>query len=145
MRDSMGFSLPEAIIVLWLAVILAAAALPGVIRLGRGWALVGGTRMLESSLLWARMHAVTSNDSLALIVEPGGRRFMWQDSTGSLYGNSIRDLPGGIAITKSPSRPLRFYQHGNAAPAGTFVVQGTTGSYRVIVSLMGRIRIERAP
>jgi Tfp pilus assembly protein FimT len=100
--------------------------------------------MVETSLQWGRSHAIAANTGLVLIVDSDGKRFYWTDAyTGDRYEGTVRYLPVGIRITSSPRRPLRFYQRGNAVPAGTFVVQGEAGSWRVIVSPSGRIRTQR--
>ncbi len=138
-----GQGLLETLVVLGLVGILAGGAAPGVHRMNQEWALWGGVRLLESSLFWARTHAIAANDSLALIISPDGRSFFWQDPGGSRYLNSERHFPAGVCIIQSPRRPLRFFQHGNAAPAGTFVIQGEAGTYRVVVSILGRIRVQR--
>jgi prepilin-type N-terminal cleavage/methylation domain-containing protein len=138
-----GFGLLELVIVLGLIAIIAASAVPGMHRINQEWALWGGARLLESSLLWARTHAIAANDSLALMIDNGGARFYWQDPTGARYQSSIRLLPAGVRITQAPRRPVCFFPRGNAVPAGTFVVQGATGSYRVVVSALGRIRVQR--
>lgn len=77
-------------------------------------------------------------------VSDDGCRYGWIDAaSGEKYSNSTRDLPNKIRIESAPRRPLRFYQYGNAAPAGTYVIQGEAGSYSVVVSPGGRIRIQR--
>jgi Tfp pilus assembly protein FimT len=131
------------LVVLGLLGIVAGGATPGIHRINQEWALWGGARLVESSLLWARTHAISANDSLIFIVDEGGRRFYWSNPEGKRYENSIRYLPAGVCITQSPRKPLRFFQHGNAVPAGTFVIQGQAGTYRVVVSVMGRIRVQR--
>jgi prepilin-type N-terminal cleavage/methylation domain-containing protein len=139
-----GFTLVECLVGLTLAGILVSAAAPPVRRLTHSFALWGGLRMVETSLRWGRSHAIAANTGLALIVDDDGRRFYWADAhTGERYDSTIRHLPPGIRIASSPRRPLRFYQRGNAVPAGTFVVQGEAGSWRVIVSPSGRIRTQR--
>jgi type II secretory pathway pseudopilin PulG len=142
-RIARGFALLELVFVSGLIAIMAAIALPGMKRINQEWTLWGGTRLLESSLLWARAHAITANDSLSLVVDSEGYRIYWQDSAGTRYLGSIRTLPAGVRITQAPRRPLCFFPRGNAVPAGTYVVQGQAGSYRVIVSAMGRVRVMR--
>lgn len=131
------------LIVLGLVGVMAGGASPGVHRIRQEWALWGSAHLVESSLLWARAHAIASNDSLTFIIDLNGSRFYWLAPDGTRYDNSIHNLPPGVSIVKSPLKPLRFFQHGNAVPAGTFVVQGQAGTYRVVVSVMGRVRVVR--
>ena len=139
-----GVSLVELVIMLACASILLVIAVPNLHRLRQEWALWGSARLLESSLQWGRLHAISENSSLALVVDEDGRRFYWMDPvTGEFYQSTVRYLPGQTAIVGKPGRPLRFHQHGNAAPAGTYILQGETGIYRVVVNPGGRIRIER--
>ncbi|MBZ5495116.1 MAG: hypothetical protein LAP85_01835 [Acidobacteriia bacterium] len=140
-----GVGLVELLLVLGLIGIVAGSAAPGIHRMNQEWALLGGTRLVESSLLWGRTHAIAANDSMIFVIDQGGRRIYWLDPNGTRYENSVRYLPPGVSITQSPRKPLRFFQHGNAVPAGTFVIQGKAGSYRVIVSVLGRIRVQRNP
>jgi Tfp pilus assembly protein FimT len=143
LRDTFGVGLVEVIIVLGLLGIMAGSAAPGIHRINQEWALWGGAHMLETSLLWARNHAIAANDSLVLMIDQDGRRFYWQDPAGTRYESSVRYFPAGVRIVQSPRRPLRFYQHGNAVPAGTFVIQGSAGTYKVVVNVMGRVRVQR--
>jgi Tfp pilus assembly protein FimT len=135
----------ELLLVLGLMGIIASGAAPGIHRINQEWALWGSVRLVESSLLWARTHAIAVNDSLTFVIDQEGRRFYWLTPDGMCYENSMRYLPAGVRIIQSPRKPLRFYQHGNAAPAGTFVIEGPAGRYRVVVSIMGRIRVLRDP
>jgi len=139
-----GYSLVELVIVLACVSILLSATVPNVFRLRKEWELWGGARLLESSLQWGRMHAIAANTPLLFQVEENGRKFYWTDpASGEPYAGSVRDLPGQVRIVASPRRPLRFYQHGNAAPAGTYTLGGDAGSYSVVVAPGGRIRIQR--
>lgn len=143
-RNGSGVSLIEMLIILSCAGILLTAAVPNFNHLQQQWTLWGGTHLLESSLHWGRAHAVSANTSMMLTIEDDGRRFYWSDGySGERLEGTVRHLPGRVRIAASPRRPLRFYQHGNAAPAGTYVVQGEAGSYRVVVSPGGRIRVLR--
>jgi Type II transport protein GspH len=139
-----GITLVELAIVLTGACILLAAAVPSLDRLHREWTLWGAARLLERSLQWGRMHAVTTNSSLVFEIDPEGRHFYWADpGNGEEYVSTVRYFPGRVRIVGSPGRSLRFFPRGNAAPAGTFVLQGEAGFYRVVVNPAGRIRVER--
>ncbi len=96
------------------------------------------------TLLWGRMHAITANTSMMLVINAEGRGFYWADpASGAPYHYSTRALPGDVRITSAPRRPLRFYQHGNAVPAGSYVITGDIGAIRIVVNPGGRIRIQR--
>ena len=144
LKNPCGFSLLECLIVISCAVILITIAIPNLYRLSNEWTLWGTTRSLESSLQWGRMHAITSNTPMLFNVFEDGKQYCWVDPTsGKKYSNTSRILPDDIQIESSPRRPLRFYHYGNAVPAGTYVVKGRAGSYSVVVSPGGRIRIQR--
>ena len=141
---SEGFSLAELIVVVMCAAILISAAAPNLASLQREWTLWGSARTLEASLQWGRMHAISSNTPILFAVDNGGQKFYWVDpSSGDTFAGSERRLPNGFCIVSYPKRPLRFYQHGNAAPAGTYTIAGNSGSYSVVVSPGGRIRIQK--
>ena len=139
-----GYSLAELVIVLACTTILLAAGVPNIIGLKNAWALWGGAKILEASLQWGRMHAIASNTSLIFEIDDAQQKFYWVDAiTEDRYTNSVRQLPRGVRITAAPKRSLRFYQHGNAVPAGTFTLSGDAGSYSVVVTPGGRIRVQR--
>ena len=139
-----GFSLTESLIVITCMAVLIAAAAPNVFHLRKEWVLWNSARALAASLQWGRMHAISANTPLLFQVDDGGRKYCWMDpESDEPYANSIRYLPADIVIAGFPGRSLRFYQHGNAAPAGTYTLEGDAGSYSVVVSPGGRIRIQR--
>ena len=139
-----GFTLVECLVTLTLAGVVLTAAVPGVQRMTQSFALMGATRMVEMSLQWGRSHAIAGNTSVTFVVDNDGKRFCWADGrSGDRFEGTVRFLPARVRITSSPRRPLRFYQKGNAVPAGTFVIQGDAGTFRVVVSPAGRIRTQK--
>ncbi len=139
-----GYSLTELLIVITCAAILLTAAVPNIAHLRQVWALWGSARVLEASLQWGRMHAIAANAPILFMVDEGRQEFCWEDPvTGEPYEDSVRSLLHGVRIVRHPSRPLRFYQHGNAAPAGTYVLENQAGSYSVVVTPGGRIRFQK--
>lgn len=124
--------------------LLVSAAVPNITQVRKEWELWGAARSLESSLQWGRMHAVAANTPILFAVDDDQRTFYWVDpASGDSYAESVRQLSGNIRIISAPKRPLRFYQHGNAVPAGTYTLRGEAGSFSVIVSPGGRIRLQR--
>ena len=143
-RASEGYSLVELMAVLACLTILVTAAAPSVMHWQKQWALWESALTLENSLQWGRMHAISANTPIMFEIDAGGKKYYWTDpQSRNRYTRTIRQLSKGIRIASCPKRPLRFYQHGNAAPAGTYVIEGESGSYSVVVSPGGRIRIKR--
>jgi hypothetical protein len=90
------------------------------------------------------MHAIASNTPVIFGIDNARQGFFWTDAvSGERFLDSVRRLPRGIRITAAPRNPVRFYQHGNAAPAGTYTIEGDAGSYSVVVSPGGRIRLQK--
>ncbi len=138
-----GVTILEAMITLLCGTVLLCLAVPNLHRLQQRWALWGAAQVVDMSLQWGRMYAVSANAPLRFEIDPGGRGFHWSDpESGERYETSVRVLPSSVRITSAPGQPLRFYQRGNAAPAGTYVLSGPAGSCRVIVNPAGRIRIQ---
>jgi hypothetical protein len=126
------------------ATLLLTVAVPNLVQLQKEWALWGAARILETSMQWGRMHAIASNSPVIFEVDNIRQEFCWTDAaSGDRFVGSVRHLPAGIRFSAAPRRSLRFYQHGNAAPGGTYTVAGDAGSYSVIVSPGGRIRLQR--
>ena len=139
-----GYSLLECLIVLSCTTILVILTVPNLNLLQQEWTLWGCTRSVESSLRWGRAQAISSNTSILFEVTGNGSRYCWIDAeSGYKYENSAFRLPDVVRIISHPARPLRFYPHGNAVPAGTYVIRAKTGSYSVVVNPGGRIRVER--
>jgi hypothetical protein len=93
---------------------------------------------------WGKMQAIAQNSAMLFDVNQDDGTFCWVDpANDEPFLESTRHLPPGVIFDNFPKRPLRFYQHGNAAPAGTFTLSSAAGSYSVIVSPGGRIRIKK--
>ncbi len=142
--SSEGHSLVELLCVLACAAILLTVSVPNMAHLRQAWSLWGSARVLEASLQWGRMRAIAANAPVLFQIDESRQRFYWEDpATGHPYEGSVRNLSRGVRIIKYPKRPLRFYQHGNAAPAGTYILENQAGSYSVVVTPGGRIRFHK--
>ena len=141
---SLGYSLIELTLVTACIGILLAAAVPGLNHIQEEWTLWSAAHLVQTSLQWGRMYAIAANIPVSMEVDAGGRRFFWSDpTTAEPLVNSIRHLPRAVRIVAFPKSQLNFYPRGNAAPAGTYVLEGDAGAYKVIVNIAGRIRLER--
>jgi Tfp pilus assembly protein FimT len=143
-RPDCGHSLIELTVAGACMAILIVSAVPGLNHLQQEWTLWSAAHLMQASLQWGRMHAIATNTPVSMEVDAGGRRLFWSDpTTAEPLVNSIRNLPDAVRIVSFPKSPLKFYPRGNAAPAGTYVLQGDAGTYRVIVNIAGRIRLEK--
>jgi Tfp pilus assembly protein FimT len=139
-----GYSLIELTLVAACMCILLAAAVPGLNRLQEEWTLWSAAHLVQTSLQWGRMYAIAANTPVSMEVDAAGRLFFWSDPiTAEPLANSIRNLPKAVRIAAFPKSALKFYPRGNAAPAGTYILQGDAGTYKVIVNIAGRIRLEK--
>jgi Tfp pilus assembly protein FimT len=139
-----GYTLTELVLVTAAVAILAATAVPVFERVRQEAALRGATALVAQSLAWGRMHALATNGEMAFDLDPAANRLCWAEpGTGTCYEGTIRHVDPQIRFAGYPARSVRFHPRGNAAPAGSFTLQGPSGSYRVIVAPGGRIRIER--
>ena len=94
-----------------------------------------------STVIAARFQAVAKNLAVQIRVHESHRKFgvAVKDSEPQFW----QDLPAGVEFSKTPRKPPRFYSRGYASPAGTFILENSSGQIRVIVSLSGRVRWER--
>lgn len=139
-----GFTITELLIVVAVTAIIITFAAPGFVRVQKGWSLWGNARMVETSLQWGRMRAISTNSPVLFEVSEDGRCFIWRDpATGELFAATAWIMTGKSRIVSAPRTPLRFYPRGNAVPSGTYKVEGETGSYSIIVTPGGRIRFQK--
>lgn len=143
-KCSSGSSIAELLVVISCSAIILSLAAPGLHRMSGEWRLWGGVQLVVASLRWGKAHAIAANSSVLFDVDAGGRRFRCKDpESGAAFAASEREMPVGIVVASAPRSPVRFHSRGNAAPAGSYLITGPTASYRVVVNIMGRIRVQR--
>ena len=93
---------------------------------------------LSAFLQGARLSAMSRNAAIQVQVQGDRYAMALRGSDAVLW----RRFPNGVQAAQVPRRPVTFFSRGNAAPAGSFVLQNQSGQVRVIVSPAGRVRRE---
>lgn len=143
-RRERGVSLVELAAVL--AIILVGVGAAGT-ALGRAlprYRAVGAAGDLYAALHLTRAKARAAGVMHALVIEPGGGGFrIVEDPTGhprTVVGPAV--LVGGVVVAGNTT--IRFSPKGFAVPSGTITVRDGPEIRRLVVSLLGRVRIEDA-
>ena len=158
-RSLDGFTLMELMTVIAIISILSVIAIPNFFAWRQSSKLNTATRALMSDLSMARMHAIKSYDPSnvgvkVIFTSDGYTVFIDDDSNNAIdVGEEVlRNIkyPKGIYMSKNtfnPSTPEKgktiFNRSGAVSPAGTITLnRGSVPLMNVIVSLVGRIRVE---
>ena len=141
MRNDRGVTLVELAVVvaiLTLGIGLVAPVLGDVLP---GLRLQGATAELYGALHATRARAEKSGVIHAFVVEADGRGFrIVADPTGaSITVEGPQALVDGVMATANAA--IRFTPRGYAVPAGTITVRSGEEARRVIVNILGRVRI----
>jgi prepilin-type N-terminal cleavage/methylation domain-containing protein len=103
---------------------------------------IGAAGDLYAALHLTRARARTTGVMHALVVEPGGGGFrIVEDPTGqarTVVGPAT--LVGGVVVAGNTT--IRFSPKGFAVPSGTITVRDGSAIRRLVVSILGRVRIE---
>jgi len=151
-----GFSLFELLVVVAIIAVVSTIVAPHILGWRSSAKLRGAADNLMSDLEMAKIKAVKENNFVAILFNPGGYRvfvdkanFWTQDADEPLLKE--RRLPAGVSFDFAhPSwgftnNRTRFNSRGRAdLENGTAVVVNSSGGQRnVVVSTLGRIRVER--
>jgi Tfp pilus assembly protein FimT len=134
-----------------IAVVLAAlAALAGVAAPAASGALdgiraTGAVAELFEAIHLTRARARATGVMHALVLEPDGRGFRIVEDPGGTTRTveGPHPLPEGAVATANAT--IRFSPKGFAVPAGTLTVQSGDAVRRLVVNLLGRVRIAAGP
>ena len=159
MRKIEGFTLIEAIIVLCIFALISAIATPNLLSWRSNAKLRGAASNLKSDLELAKLKAIQENEMVAInFTEDGYRVFKddgppggqgVHDAGEELYGT--RSLPAGVRIDLDETnfvddghggQYMRFSGKGTAKNGTAYLVNSRGTIKLVIVSILGRIKIE---
>jgi len=135
--DRSGFSLIElAVAVTLVGIALAAAAISW--DLIDRWSLIRATRLAESHLSRARLHALASRRKTE--VRSNGKWLELWEPSGTLIARIDLGAGSGLAdsIRLRPSI-LRFNSRGQGSPGSLYLYRGRRGM-RVVSNFLGRVR-----
>ena len=151
-----GFTLLELMIVIAIAGILAALAVPGWLAWRANAKINGATTNLRGDLEMAKMRAIKENASVATLFTTSGYTIFIDNGAGggtpddwTQNGGEIllrnRQLVAGVTasnITFNTNR-MRFNGRGRPVNLGRVVLTGSGGNQReVVVSIVGRIKLQ---
>ncbi len=133
-----GFQLLELMLVCFLIAVGAALGASAWYEWVGQHRLHSAAEGLSTFLQGVRLSAVSRNAAIQVRVQ--GNRYAM-----ALRGSDAvvwQRFPQGVQAVRFPRRPVTFFSRGNAAPAGSFVLQNRSGQIRVVVSPTGRVRKE---
>ncbi|HZS33161.1 MAG TPA: GspH/FimT family protein [Methylomirabilota bacterium] len=141
MRGQRGVTAVELTIVLVGLLVLVGTATPTVNAALDGFRASGATWDLYSAVHLTKARARTTGVMHGLVIEPDGRGFrVVEDPVGAAATvEGPHPLPDG-AIASSNAN-IRFSPNGFAVPAGTITIRSGGEVRRLVVNLLGRVRV----
>jgi Tfp pilus assembly protein FimT len=136
-----GVTLVELTVVLGLLALVTGSAAPVVVGALDAYRLQGAVADVYGAIHLTRARARATGVMHALVIEPDGRGFRIVEDPGgravTVAGPSA--LPDGAVA--SANTTIRFSPKGFAVPFGTVTVRAGADVRRVIVNLLGRVRV----
>ncbi|MBW2265462.1 MAG: GspH/FimT family pseudopilin [Deltaproteobacteria bacterium] len=145
-NNSEGFTLLEITIVIAIAGILAAIAVPSLVSQLPRYRLSGAARQVMGDLMWARMQAVNEKNEFRIFIIDSHRYQILDDddnngSVGSgekVQVKDIRDEYPDVSISNT-TNPI-FFPRGSAS-MGTITLSNSSGSRKLKIHLTGRVKM----
>ncbi len=145
-HKSEGFTLLEIIIVIAIAGIIAAIAVPSLVNQLPRYRLSGAARQVMGDLMWARMEAVSEKNEFRIFVIDSHRyQILDDDDNDGIVGSGekvrvkdIRDEYPDVSISNT-TNPI-FFPRGSAS-MGTITLSNSSGSKKLKIHLTGRVKM----
>ena len=141
-RGERGVTLVELATVLAIVAVGIGVAGVGVERALARYRTVGVGGDLYAAVHLTKARARAAGVMHALVIEPGGEAFRIVENPAGLAQTVVgpQALVDGVVV--SGNSTIRFTPKGYAVPAGTITVRAGEETRRVIVNLLGRVRVE---
>jgi len=158
MRKTDGFTFIEAIVVIAILALIAGFGTPSILAWRNAAKLRGAADNLKGDLELAKLKAIQENNIVAInftengytVFKDDGATTGVRDTGEELYGS--RTLPAGVIVdldqsnllvpTLGDGEYLRFFSKGTATNRTAFLENSRGATKKVIVSILGKIRIE---
>jgi prepilin-type N-terminal cleavage/methylation domain-containing protein len=141
MGDQKGLTALELLLVLAVLALGAGAATPSLGGALGGIRVHGAAADLYGAVHLTRSYAWATGQMHALVVGPDGRTFHIVEDPGGVSRTVYGPATLVDAVVAEANTTIRFSPRGFAVPAGTITVRSGGAVRRVIVSLLGRVRI----
>jgi Tfp pilus assembly protein FimT len=138
-----GVTLVELATVLAILAIGVGLAMPAVGRALPRYRVTGAAADLYAALHLTRARARETGVLHALVIERGGRTFRVVEDPGGRAGRTVfgpAELAEGAVA--SGNATIRFSPKGFAVPFGTITVRAEGETRRLVVNILGRVRVE---
>jgi prepilin-type N-terminal cleavage/methylation domain-containing protein len=136
-----GVTLVEVAVVLLVAGIMIAGAVPAVGAALESYRATGATADVYAAVHLTRARARSSGVTHALRIEPDGRAFRIVADPGGearTVDGPHRLVDGAVA---TGNVTIQFSPKGFAVPAGTITIRSGSETRRIVVNLLGRARV----
>jgi len=142
-RCTRGLSIYELVLATALVTMAAAGIVPFSVQSLRWIRLRSSVHDFVRELHRARLLAIAYGTPIRMDVSGTNSSYRLVSTSSALgpVGAEYHNAEG-VRFQSLPARPLTFHPWGTASPAGSYVISGSVGRIRIVVSLTGRLRVE---
>ncbi|HEV8673251.1 MAG TPA: GspH/FimT family pseudopilin [Methylomirabilota bacterium] len=141
-RGARGVTLVELALVLAITTLGIGLAAPAVGRSLDSFRVAAATQDLYGAIHLTRAHARWRGVMHALVIERDGRTFRIVEDPTRSPRTVFGPQPLGDGVVASGNSTIRFSPKGFAVPFGTITVRAGDETRRLVVNLLGRVRVD---
>ena len=126
MKQESGFTLVELMIVVGLAAVLMAIAIPGILGWLPNYHLKGAANDLFSNLQWAKLNAIKANKNWAVVFDTANGQYHICSDSGP---DNVWSTVFGAGVANTVERTFDFARYGSGVGygSGSATTNATTG------------------